>query len=95
MRAWHGAQGEDDFAISVLTIGKIKRGIGLLRSRDPEQPGRLERWLGELKSHYQPLPDGDGLLPATALVHDLTMATRNTRDFSRSGVLVGNPFLFG
>ena len=115
VRAWHGAQGGDDFAISVLTLGKIKRGIELLRPRDPEQAERLERWLDELKSRYracilpvteeiaekwaglsidQPLPDVDGLLAATALVHDLTVATRNTRDFSRSGVPMVNPFLF-
>ena len=53
VRAWHGAQGGDDFAISVLTLGEIKRGIELLRSRDPEQAERLDRWLDELKSRYR------------------------------------------
>ena len=39
-----------------------------------------------------PLPVIDGLLAATATVHDLTLATRNIRDIFRSGVPVVNPF---
>ncbi len=40
----------------------------------------------------QKLPDVDGLLAATALAHDLTLCTRNTPDFVRSGVKLLNPF---
>lgn len=40
----------------------------------------------------QKLPDVDGLLAATALLHDLTLCTRNTADFARSGVKLLNPF---
>lgn len=39
-----------------------------------------------------PLPDADGLIAATALVHDLTVVTRNTADFDRTGVRTLNPF---
>jgi predicted nucleic acid-binding protein len=39
-----------------------------------------------------PRPMADGLLAATALVHDLTVATRNVRDFASTGVRVVNPF---
>jgi toxin FitB len=39
-----------------------------------------------------PLPAVDGLLAATALVHELTLVTRNTRDVSRTGARVFNPF---
>jgi len=39
-----------------------------------------------------PLPATDGLLAATALVHDLTLVTRNTRDVNRTGVQLLNPF---
>ena len=49
-----------------------------------------EEW-GKL-SIRQPLPSIDGLLAATAAVHDLTIATRNTADFERSGVELLNPF---
>ncbi|MFT3767753.1 MAG: hypothetical protein QM820_20045 [Minicystis sp.] len=38
------------------------------------------------------LPIIDGLLAATAMVHDLDLVTRNTRDVSRTGARVINPF---
>lgn len=43
-------------------------------------------------SPQQPLPVSDGLIAATALEHDLTVVTRNTADFERSGVRLLNPF---
>jgi predicted nucleic acid-binding protein len=39
-----------------------------------------------------PLPPIDGLLAATAIVHDLTLVTRNVGDVARTGVRVLNPF---
>lgn len=36
--------------------------------------------------------DIDGLLAATAIVHGLTIATRNVADFADSGVAVVNPW---
>ncbi|GAA2822412.1 PIN domain-containing protein [Kribbella solani] len=39
-----------------------------------------------------PLPVVDGLMAATALVHDWTLVTRNTADVERSGARVLNPF---
>lgn len=42
-----------------------------------------------------PLPAVDGLLAATALVHGLTLVTRNTKDVARSGAPLLNPFEFG
>ena len=38
------------------------------------------------------LPVVDGLLAATAIVHGLTVATRNVKDIRRTGVPVINPF---
>ena len=49
-----------------------------------------DRW-GRLNAS-DPLPVIDGLLAATALVHGLTLVTRNTRDVERSGVQLLNPF---
>jgi predicted nucleic acid-binding protein len=37
----------------------------------------------------------DGFFAATALVHDLTLATRNTRDFAPLGVPMLNPWIGG
>lgn len=39
-----------------------------------------------------PRPVADGLLAATALVHGLTLVTRNTVDFVPTGVRLLNPF---
>jgi hypothetical protein len=39
-----------------------------------------------------PLPVIDGLLAATARVHGLTLATRNTKDVERTDVELLNPF---
>jgi len=39
-----------------------------------------------------PLPAVDGLLAATALVHDMTLVTRNVSDVARSGARIVNPF---
>jgi hypothetical protein len=39
-----------------------------------------------------PLSDRDALIAATALVHGLTVATRNVPDFERMGVGVLNPW---
>jgi toxin FitB len=49
-----------------------------------------ERW-GEMNVP-DPLPVLDGLIAATARVHDLTVATRNAKDMARTGVPFVNPF---
>ncbi len=41
-----------------------------------------------------PRSDRDALIAATALVHDMTVVTRNTDDFSPTGVDLINPWLF-
>lgn len=42
-----------------------------------------------------PVPTVDGLIAATALVHRLTLVTRNVRDVAATGVAVFNPFSDG
>jgi predicted nucleic acid-binding protein len=39
-----------------------------------------------------PRPDRDAYIAATALVHDLTVVTRNMRDFAATGVRLLNPW---
>lgn len=39
-----------------------------------------------------PRPERDALIAATALVHGLTVVTRNTADFAPTGVLLFNPW---
>lgn len=54
-----------------------------------------ETWARLRATYWQAgrvLPMVDGLIAATALVHDLTLWTRNTRDFHGTGVRLFNPW---
>jgi len=54
-----------------------------------------QRWAAlvvDLKRKGQIVPLLDGMIAATALQHNLTVATRNTRDFKKTGVKTVNPF---
>jgi predicted nucleic acid-binding protein len=54
-----------------------------------------QRWAAlvvELKRKGQTVPLLDSMIAATALQHDLIVATRNTRDFQKTGVKILNPF---
>lgn len=42
-----------------------------------------------------PRPDRDAWIAATALVNDMTVVTRNTRDFAATGARVFNPWVAG
>jgi toxin FitB len=54
--------------------------------------GRIFRIWAKLM-HRQPVNLGlDALIAATAIVHDLTVVTRNVRDFQRFGVEILNPW---
>jgi hypothetical protein len=44
------------------------------------------------QQYAQPLLVVDALIAATATAHELTVVTRNVKDFERSGVQVLNPF---
>lgn len=56
----------------------------------PVDAAVADRW-GRLNVP-DPIPAVDGLLAATALVHSLTLVTRNTRDVRRTGVRHLDPF---
>lgn len=50
------------------------------------------RLAGEAELRGEPLPVIDGLIAATSLAHDLTVATRNVADFQRCGARCYNPW---
>jgi predicted nucleic acid-binding protein len=48
--------------------------------------------LARLRSSGKAMPVKDSLIAATALLHGLTVATRNASDFKKAGVPVVDPF---
>jgi len=53
------------------------------------------RWaalLASLRASGKTMPIKDSMIAATALVHELVVATRNSVDFKNSGVKIINPF---
>jgi len=62
----------------------------------PIEQAVAERWgqlSGTLAKRGSPLPVIDGLLAATAMHHNLTLVTRNTRDVALTGVVVLDPWM--
>jgi tRNA(fMet)-specific endonuclease VapC len=54
-----------------------------------------DRWgilAGECQLRGTPLNTADGMIAATALEHDLTIVTRNVKDFAGLGLMVFNPW---
>jgi len=50
------------------------------------------RLLARLKKNGLAMPVKDSQIAATALLHGLTVATRNVADYRNAGVSVVNPF---
>jgi toxin FitB len=114
---WIDATDEELLFLSVLTLGEIRKGVGLL----PRSARRttLEAWLSnDLPSRFSGrilnvdqdvadrwghlsaltiagranVPVIDGLLAASAIQHNLTLVTRNTKDVAATGVSLFNPW---
>ena len=61
----------------------------------PVNESIAERWgvlAGQCQLKGRPLKVVDGLIAATALEHDLTVVTRNVKDFDGLGVEIFNPW---
>jgi predicted nucleic acid-binding protein len=94
--------GEIRFGIFLLPAGARRRRLerwfddGVARVRclpwDADTGLRWAKLLAELRRAGRALPIKDSMIAATALVHGLTVATRNGRDFARAGVKVTDPF---
>jgi len=94
--------GELRFGILLLPRGKRRTrlerwfddGVARLNCIPWDAPVGL-RWaqlLADLRASGQSMPIKDSLIAATALVHGLTVATRNRRDFANAGVKIKDPF---
>jgi predicted nucleic acid-binding protein len=95
--------GELRFGILLLPRGKRRArlqrwfdaGIARLLCIPWDAPVGL-RWaqlLAELRASGRSMPIKDSLIAATALVHGLTVVTRNRRDFVKAGVEIEDPFV--
>ena len=77
---------------SWLVHDLVVRFAGRILQVDQEVADRWGRLSGKAKAENRPLPAVDGLLAATAMEHNLTLVTRNTRDVLLTGVPVFNPW---
>jgi toxin FitB len=94
--------GEIRFGILLLRAGARRKRLERWFSHGVERihclPWTSEtglRWaelLADLRAAGQSMPVKDSLIAATALFHGLTLATRNTRDFRKTGVRTVDPF---
>lgn len=94
--------GEIEYGILLLPAGRRRKrlerwfaaGVERLKVLDFDRPtaSRWARLLADLRRKGRSMPIKDSLIAATALVHRLTVATRNTQDFASAGVRLFNPF---
>ena len=94
--------GEIRFGILLLPKGKRRARLeewfeaGVRRIQclpwEPEIGLRWAELLGRLRAKGWAMPIKDSLIAATALVHDLTVVTRNTSDFVKADVDLFDPF---
>jgi hypothetical protein len=52
VRAWVSEVADAELHLSVLTLGEIRKGIELLRDRDPAQAEVFASWLNELRTRF-------------------------------------------
>ena len=85
---------------AVRSTARLETFLSALRARfrerilpfDADVAERWGRLVGGLASRGVRLPAIDSIVAATALQHDLTLVTRNVKDFERAGVAVVDPF---
>jgi predicted nucleic acid-binding protein len=80
VRAWAESVEDVSLHLSVMTLGEIRKGIELLRGRDPAQAEVFAGWLGELHKRF-----AERIVPIDAAVAEEwgtlnTSAPRNTVD---------------
>ena len=61
VKRWISSVPVEDLFLSVLTLGEVRRGIGLLEGRDPVQAEVYEAWLATVLRDY-----ADRIIPVDA-----------------------------
>ncbi len=60
---WWNGVAEDDLWLSPLVLGEIRKGVELVRTRDPGKAEAIEAWLADVTSHF-----GNRMLPVDTAV---------------------------
>jgi predicted nucleic acid-binding protein len=94
--------GELEYGIILLPASKRKKQLEVwfekIRSTaccldfDSKVASAWAHLLAHLKSKGHAMPIKDSLIAASAIAHNLTVATRNTRDFKNAKISLINPF---
>ncbi|HEY4979777.1 MAG TPA: type II toxin-antitoxin system VapC family toxin [Candidatus Acidoferrum sp.] len=77
---------------SWLNRDLMVRLAGRIVNVDQDTADRWGRLAGKAALESRMIPAIDGLLAATAMQHNLTLVTRNTKDVLRTGVAVFSPW---
>ncbi len=95
--------GELRFGILILPKGRKRTslerwfdaGVGRLRCLpwDADTGLKWAELLARLRATGKAMPIKDSLIAATAIVHGLTVITRNRSDFANAGVRIVDPFV--
>ncbi len=63
--AWYATVTDGDLFLSVLVLGEIRKGLELIRARDPQQAQALETWLDTITEAF-----GERALPIETAIAD-------------------------
>ena len=74
--AWYQARDKRELYLSVITLAELRRGIALVRLRDPRQADALDRWCRALQRGFSRAGHLLTLRPAEAAAWGELMAIR-------------------
>lgn len=94
--------GEIEYGILLLAPGRHRRLLQqwfadrvrtlIVLDFDAHTASAWAKLLARIRKQATPMPIKDSLIAASALQHDLAIATRNTSDFQKAGIKIVNPF---
>jgi predicted nucleic acid-binding protein len=86
--AWLQAVDNANLQLASVSLGEIQAGIEITREQDA---AKASAWAQLMHRRSDTLYE-DAMIAAIALVHGLTVVTRNVKDFDGFGVALFNPF---